>query len=144
MSTEQKYVNHLDLSLMHIFATETNTKNVYFVYLKPDKDQKKGKVAVRETYFYYEPPEDVWCGDLFVADSPGKAKVHFLKHFNSVCWIEDWKNIRVRKVGIVIGMVEGTKGMYNYGNPQFDQFWGRIHEILDHDGKKCDCLIEDE
>lgn len=131
-------------NLLRLSMTTNNFKNVYFVYLKPDEDQEEGKVAVRTHWHDYEPPEDVWLGDLFVSESPGKAKAAFLKHFQSDAWIEDWKNIRVRKVGIVTGMVEGTKGMYNYGNPQFDQFWARIHEILDHDGEDCDCPIDEE
>jgi hypothetical protein len=145
MSTVPKSDRQVDLSLTGLSMSTNNLRNVYFVYLKRDEDQfGDGKVAVRETSYYYEPPEPVWCGDLFVASSPGKARVEFLKHFKNVCYIEDWVNIRVRKVGIVTGMIEGTKGMYNYGNPQFDQFWGRIHEILDHDGEDCDCTMEDE
>ena len=127
-----------------LYTTTNNTRNVYFVYLKAPDDQEEGKVAVRYSYSQWEPPEYVWCADLFVAGSPGKAKVAFLKAFKNDVYFEDWVNIRVRKVGVVTGMVEGTNGMYNYGLTQFDQFWGRIHEILDHDGKDCDCPTEEE
>jgi len=128
-----------------IYSTEARTQNVYFVYLKAEEGET-GKVAFRTnySYSYTEPPEDVWCADLFVANSPGKAKVAFLKAFKNNVYFDDWVNIRVRKVGVVTNMIEGTRGMYNYNLPQFDQFWHRIHEILDHDGKDCDCPMEEE
>ncbi len=129
------------IEIMRLASTDHNLRNVYFVYLKPDEEQKEGKVAIREHYSEWEPPESVWLGDLFVAESPGKARVAFLKHFSDEAWIEDWKNIRVRKVGeTTLGF--GTKEMFKH--PDFDQFWKKIHEIIDHDGKDCDCPFEEE
>jgi len=35
------------------FTTSNNFKNVYFVYLKPDPEQKTGKVAIRTSYSFF-------------------------------------------------------------------------------------------
>lgn len=102
----------------------------YFVYVRDDRENKP---EVRMEHYYgwaTDPPEPVWCADVVKAETPAQAKHRFLVEWagtmsTPVDW-DDWPNLRVR-------ILDHDDEASN------DALWGRIHEILDHDSKPCDC-----
>lgn len=105
----------------------------YFVYVR---DEKENKPDVRMTPYYggYDPPEPVWCADPVQAETRDQAKYLFIKKWTndlySSVYHDDWPHLRVRLLG--------------HGDLTHDEQWLRIHEILDHDNKPCDCPYLDE
>lgn len=105
--------------------------NTYFVYIRGDDENK----PEMRTYYNYgealEPPEPVWCAEVITADTPARAKYAFLtgnaSSWRSSPWDypDDWPHTRVRLLG--------------HGEISENEAWARIHEILDHGGKPCDC-----
>jgi len=110
--------------------------NTYFVYVR-EEEQNKPEMRMDHVYLGgYDPPEPVWCADVVHAETPAQAKHRFITKWagggvpRSPVYHDDWPLLRVRLLGKdVLGE---------------DEAWGRIHEILDHDGKPCDCPQEDE
>lgn len=107
--------------------------STYFVYVRSEEENKP---EVRTECYYggFEPPEPVWCADIITAVSPAKAKYLFLAGRPGlrfpVDYPDDWPLTRVRKLGV--------------GELSENEAWGRIHEILDHGGRRCDCPEEEE
>jgi hypothetical protein len=98
----------------------------------------------------YEPPEPWYPTGVFIAETPGQAKRDALYEWanapRSGVYHDDWTNLRVRLLGRdVAGLSSIRRGELSQSdNPGlYDRAWFRVHEVLDHDGRPCDCP-EDE
>ena len=121
--------------------------NAYLVYL-PQEDDKTKVQMVTGSYSGYEPPEYTAAIDVVVAETPGKAKVEFLKDYywsNLVYW-DEWNFLRVRLLAKDVPEKNGVLGYYSKNDSlvNLDKYWARIHEILDHNNKPCDCPYEED
>lgn len=71
-----------------------------------------------------------------VAETPAQAKRMFLTEFtrrpNSGVYGDDWNELRVR---LLLRDVDVAAGIHEHDV----RFWGRIHELEDHGGGRCDC-----
>jgi len=109
--------------------------SVFLVYVR---DEQENKPDVRTDYGGgHEPPEPVWCADIVEATSRAQAKSRFLREWagslRSPVYHDDWPSLRVRL-------------LMHDDSASYDERWARVHEVLDHDGRSCDCppLPKDE
>ena len=110
--------------------------SLFLVYVREDKENKP---AVRMEPYYggaYDPPESVWCADIVVAKSRGQAKYLFISDWAggrlySPVYHDDWNLLRVRLLS-------------HDDNLDEDARWLRVHEVLDHGSRPCDCPELDE
>lgn len=86
-----------------------------------------------------EPPEPWTPTGVFVAETPAQAKRDALdvwaKSLRSGVYSDDWSNLRVR---MLFRDVDAPRGEL-VGGPLYGRAWIRVHEVLEHDGGKCDC-----
>lgn len=120
-------------------------------------------VRTKDMRSYVEPVLDDGSGPSFpiqpiapvIADTPAQAKKLFLDHYTSMgrsgVETDDYPNLRVRllmrDVSVPFeldpGVVEERGGRHPINLLSF-ACWLRIHEVYDHDGKRCDCGDGDE
>lgn len=92
--------------------------------------------------FYGDGPRfPIWPMSPVVAETPAQAKQLFLIEFahsrsNSGVETDDWTELRVR---LLAKDVPVAAGIYEFD----EDLWFRIHEIEQHDGKRCDCPTEE-
>ena len=119
--------------------------NAYLIYIPDEKDPNK--IEMRSgSYSGYEPPEYGAVIDVVIAETPGKAKSEFLKdyYWRQMVYSDDWNRLRVRLLSKEVPEKRGSLGYGRTDSKNYDDYWNRVHEILDHNSKKCDCPEWDE
>lgn len=94
-----------------------------------------------------------WPTGIFVASTPAQAKRDALTvwsnwQLRSGVETDDYPNLRARilfhDVDLVVSGVDRGELPFELDEDSFyGRCWGRLHEVLDHDGKSCDCPVEE-